>query len=167
MLDGKFHTIEVKLRGQAAKLEMHYRPGYVATRTPLLAPPPTLADLFNGPLDSTGIGLTGEAAPEREHPGRYDLHLTVDLHDVRSERKDGRFAGSFDVSIPNPAVEETAHTGTVAFSLDDRQFQEALEHGLPVSITGAEPQSGEIRVAVRDRATGVAGSLRIQVDHRE
>jgi hypothetical protein len=53
--------------------------------------------------------------------------------------------------------------GTFAINLADQQLAKALENGFPVKITGAEPQSGEIRVVVRDRAKSTAGSLLVPV----
>ncbi len=54
-------------------------------------------------------------------------------------------------------------TGTAAVNLTDEQLAKALENGFPVRVSGAEALSGEIRVVVRDRATGTAGSLRVPV----
>ncbi len=166
MLDGKYHTITVKLYNKAPDkqtLEVHYRPGYLATKVAIPPPAPTPEELFEGPVNSARIGLTAQATPDAEHPGLYDLRVTVDLHDIHLEPKDGHFTGAFDLSIPKPSVKDTVMTGTVAVDLTDKQLAEALESGIPVSVTGVESQSGEIRVVVRDRATGVAGSLRVPV----
>jgi VWFA-related protein len=166
MLDGKFHRITVRLYNKAPDkqtLEVHYRPGYLATKVAIPPPAPTPEELFEGPVNSARIGLTAQATPDAEHPGLYNLRVTVDLHDIHLEPKDGHFTGAFDLSIPKPSTKDTVMTGTVAVDLTDKQLAEALENGLPVSITGAQSESGEIRVVVRDRATGVAGSLRVPV----
>lgn len=170
MLDGKFHTITVKLHNKAPDkqpLEVHYRPGYLATKAAVPPPAPTPEELFEGPVNSARIGLTAQATPDAQHPGLqpalYDVSVRVDLHDIHLDRKDGRFTGAFDFSIPNPASKGTVYTSTVAVDLQDKQLAEALEKGFAVAVTGAEPESGEIRVVVRDRATGIAGSLRIPV----
>ena len=91
------------------------------------------------------------------------MRVTVDLHDIHLEHKDGHFTGAFDVSVPNPSTKGTVNTGTVAVDLTDEQLAKALEKGFNVSMTGAKSESGEIRVVVRDRTTGIAGSLRIPV----
>ncbi len=161
ILDGKYHTITVKLHNKAPDkqtLEVRYRPGYVATKVALATPSPTPGELFEGPVVSARIGLAAQATPEAQHPGLYDVSLTVDLHDIQLDRKDGHFTGAFDVSVPNPSSKGTVNTGTVAVSLTDEQFAKALENGFNVSLTGAKSESGEIRVVVRDRATGIAGS---------
>jgi hypothetical protein len=169
-LDGKYHDLTVKLHGKAPDkqpLEVHYRPGYLATKIALPPPPPTLEELLNGPVNSGGIGLAAQVTPEPEHPDLYDVHITVDLHDIHLDRKgDGHYAGAFDLSVPNPPAEHTIRTGTVALNFTDDQLAKNLETGFKVAVFGAGPESGEIRVVVRDRATGAAGSLRVPVTAR-
>ncbi len=163
-LDGKYHQITVKIDNKAPDkqpLEVRYRPGYLATKIAIPAPSPTPEELFEGPVNSARIGMTAQATPQAQDPGRYDVRVTVDLHDIRLEPKDGHFKGAFEVSVLNPSSKGTVFTSTVAVDLTDKQLAGALDAGFPVSITGAQAESGEIRVVVRDRATGIAGSLRI------
>jgi hypothetical protein len=178
-LDGKYHMITVKLFNKAPDkqtLDVHYRPGYLATKAAIPPPPPSQEELFEGRLNSARIGLTGQATPEAEHPGRYDLTVLVDLHDIHLERKAGleqkdgleqsagRFSGAFTFSIPKPDSKGTVYTSTVTVDLADKDLAAALENGFRVVVSGAEPEAGEIRVVVRDRGTGIAGSLRVPVE---
>jgi hypothetical protein len=163
-LDGTYHKITVKLRNKTP--EIHYRSGYLATKAaiPARAPiAPTLTELFEDPLVSSGIGLAAQAASEAQHPGLYDVRVTLDLRDIRLEHKDGHSVGAFELSVPNPSLKGTVTTGTVAIDLTDEQLAKALENGFLVDLTGVESESGEIRVVVRDRAAGTAGSLRVPV----
>ena len=165
-LDGKFHKITVKLRNKDSAhgtVEIHYRSGYLATKAALPPPAPTGAELLEGQLDLTGIGLSAQATPEPEHPGLYDVNVTVDLHDIHLDRKDGHFAGSFVLYFPNPSLKDALKTGTVAVNLTSEQLGNALENGLTRIVKGIESDMGEIHVVVRDRATGMAGSLRVPV----
>jgi hypothetical protein len=166
MLDGKYHQITVKIHGKAPDkqpLEVHYRPGYLATKVAVPATAPTLEELYDGRVNSARIGLVGQATPDPQHPGWYEVRVTVDLHDIRLDRKDGHFIGAFDVSVVKPSAKGSGMTGTAAVNLAEEQLAKALENGFPVRVAGAEPESGEIRVVVRDRATGTAGSLRVPV----
>ena len=166
MLDGKYHQITVKIHGKAPDkqpLEVHYRPGYLATKVAVPATAPTPAELYDGRVNSARIGLMAQATPDAQHPGLYEVRVTVDLHDIQLDRKDGHFIGAFDVAVVKPSSEGKVMTGTVAVNLADGQLAKALENGFPVRVAGAEPESGEIRVVVRDRATGTAGSLRVPV----
>jgi VWFA-related protein len=165
-LDGKYHQITVKIHGKAPDkqtLEVHYRPGYLATKVAIPATAPTPEELYDGRVNSARIGLLGQATPEAQHPGLYDVRVTVDLHDIQLDRKDGHFTGAFDLAVVKPSAKGTIMAGTVAINLADEQLAKALENGFPVMVAGAEPQSGEIRVVVRDRATGTAGSLLVPV----
>ena len=166
MLDGKYHKIVVKLaNGKLDKsAEIHYRTGYLATKIDAPTPAPSLQQLLNAPLQFSGIGLTAQASEDSEHAGLYDLHVTVDLHDIHLDHKEGRSTGTFDISVPNPSVPGTVKSATAVVDLTDEQLPQALESGFPVQITGVESKSGEIRVVVRDRATEAAGSLRIPVN---
>lgn len=166
MLDGMFHRVVVQVKKGAAHVaEMHYRSGYLATKTEPGAamPPPSLGDLFQDQLVSSGIGISAVAAREPQHPEWYDLRVTVDLRDIKMNHADGHFTGSFDMSFPHPAVARTVVTGTVNVDLTDAQFAEARSKGYSMNVVGAEQEMGAIRIAVRDRATGQAGSLSVPV----
>ena len=158
MLDGRFHKISVKLNGAKFKdqvAELHYRSGYLATKTALSPPTLTLAELVENQLASSGIGLAGQATPTAGRPGLYDLRVTVDLHDIHLDHKGGRFTGAFDYAVPNPLPPRgTFKTGSVNMDLNEAQFADALQNGFTLLIRGVGPDSGGIRVAVRDRATG-------------
>jgi hypothetical protein len=156
----------VKIHGKAPDkqtLEVHYRPGYLATKVAVPPAAPTPEELYDGRVNSARIGLLGQATLNAQHPGLYDVRVTVDLHDIQLDRKDGHFIGAFDVAVVKPSVQGTIMAGTVAVNLADEQLARALENGFPVMVAGAEPQSGEIRIVVRDRATGTAGSLQVPV----
>jgi VWFA-related protein len=158
-LDGKYHQIAVKIDNKAPDkqpLEVRYRPGYLATKVAVPSPSPTPEELFEGPVNSARIGLTAQTTPEAEHPGSYDVHLTVDLHDIHLEPKEGH-------SVLDSSSKGTIFISTLAVDLTEKELAGALENGFPVSMTGAHAESGEIRVVVRDHATGIAGSLRIPV----
>jgi VWFA-related protein len=157
-LDGKYHRIVVKLRNAklAGAYEVRYRTGYFATKVAVPLPPPTLQELFEGPVDATGIGLAAQAKPDADHPGLYDVSVTVDLHDIHLDSKDGHFTGAFDLYIPNPSTKHSVKTAIVPVDLTEEQLADALGNGLTGGVTGVESESGEIRVVVRVRATGVA-----------
>ncbi len=166
MLDGKYHAITVKLNDAGLRqqhAEVHYRAGYIATRVAILPPAPSLAGVIDSPLDATRVGLAVQAAAQAQHPGLYDVRVTIDLGDLHLAPKDGHFVGGFDYAIPNPAAEHTFRVGAIALDLTSAQLADALEHGFTLLLKGVKPESGEIRIAIRDQATGVAGTVRIPV----
>jgi VWFA-related protein len=164
-LDGRFHNITVKLRKKAS--EASYRPGYLAAK-------PANEELVESPLNSTGVGLTAQLQPDPAHPGLLQIHLTVDLHDVRLEPRDGRMAGALDFLVVIPAS-DSPRSGSIQISFPQTQLAQALESGFTLNIGGIDSQTGasetgaaqagELRVAVRDRSTGVAGSVRISIEN--
>jgi hypothetical protein len=165
-LDGKYHEITVKLNDAELRKqdpELHYRAGYLATKVDVLPPAPSLAEAFSNSLDSTAIGLAGQITFEAGRPRPYDLRVTVDLRDIHLERKNGRFTGGFDYAVSIPSSAGTFKTGSVSLSLTDQEFADTLEHGLTLVVKEVEPESGKIHLVVQDRATGVAGSIRIPV----
>ncbi len=152
-LDGKLHHLTVKLSKRS--LVAHYRPGYVATRQ-------TGGELVQSPLDLTGVGLTAQLSQDPAKPGLREMHLIVDLHDVRLEESNGRVRGAFDLMLLTPGSHRLLYEA-VQVGFPQTRLQTALAKGYSVSVSGLDVQSGELRVAVRDRSTGIAGSLRVPV----
>ena len=152
-LDGKLHHLTVKLARRS--LVAHYRPGYVATRQ-------TGGELVQSPLDLTGVGLTAQLQQDPAKPGLREMHLTVDLHDVRLEASNGRLRGAFDLMLLTPGSHSLLYEA-VQVGFPQAHLETALANGYSVSVGGLDVQSGELRVAVRDRSTGIAGSLRVPV----
>jgi VWFA-related protein len=164
VLDGKYHRLTVTVAGgKSAHLEVRYRPGYLATKQELamtaLPRPDMIAELFENPLDDTAIGITARTEPD-PRPGRYQVRLTVDLHDVHLERAGPAWVGKVEVAFP---FENGPRVSTIGINLTDEQMAQFLERGLVIDATGIEASGDAIRVVVRDPSTGVAGSLRIPV----
>lgn len=155
-LDGRYHAITVEFKDQKRNkaLEFSYRPGYLATKLP------TNVELLQNPLESTSVGLTAQIRPDPASPERQQIHLTVDIHDIRLEPKDGAFAGAFDFVLMTPAS-GSARSQVVQVNFPEAQLAQVLASGYSVNVSGLPPQSEEIRLVVRDRATGAVGSLRI------
>lgn len=164
-LDGKYHRIVVKLKNPklANSCEIRYRLGYLATKVALPPPAPSPQELYEGPMDSTGIGISAQAAPDAAHPGLFDVAVTVDLRDVHLESKDGHFIGAIDLSIPDPSAQHTVKNATIPIDLTQDQLTTALASGLSGTVNAVAPQAGQIRVVVRDHSTGLAGSVRVPV----
>ena len=169
MLDGKYHAIKVKLNDAEVRKqnpEVHYRAGYLATKMAALPAASSLADVLNSPLEATGIGLAAQAIPQAQDPRIYDVRVTIDLRDLHLDRTDGQFVGAFDYAVQDPSSPRAFKTSSVALRMTDRQFARTLETGLILVVKGLEPTSDQIRIAVRDSATGVAGSIRVPTGQR-
>ncbi len=115
ILDGKYHRFAVSVAGEkSAHLEVRYRPGYLATKLEIPTAAPSsdiaLAELFQNPLDTTALGLTGRFEPD-SRPGLYQVRVTLDLHDVRLEREGDRSVGKVEMAIPFGDKAARAHSG--------------------------------------------------------
>lgn len=164
-LDGRYHQLAVKVAGEkGARLEVRYRPGYVATKHAVFMPAPSqgaaFAELFADPLDATGLGLTARTSPDPSKPGTYQVRVTVDLHDVHLVREGNRSTGKLEIALPRG---NEIHITTINLDLSDVQFASSLAAGLGLVISGVEIRGDSIRLAARDPSTGIAGSLRTPV----
>ena len=160
MLDGKYHRLTVKLRDSS--LEVHYRNGYLATKSAPRAPIVTSQALLNDPLQATGIGLTAQLKPDPSHAGMREVEVTVDLHDVHLQLEEGRFKGAFDIFMVNPKW-PALRSDRVDVNFREALLGKAIESGYKVVINGIDSEPTELRIAVRDPGTLAAGSLRVTV----
>ena len=158
MLDGRFHRLSVRVKGE--RFQVRYRPGYLATKAALPVQLPATEDEFENPLDLTGIGVTAQVLPDPESPGYREVHVTVDLHDVRLERQNGRFTGSFKLWVLFPAT-HALRSWTIPVNLAETQLPAMLESGYSVNVRGLAGAARDLRLVVRDFATGATGSVRI------
>jgi len=165
ILDSQYHRLTVKVAGEKTNhLEIHYRPGYLATKEEVatgggLPQALALARLFGNPLDDTGLGLTARFEPD-PRPGLYHVYVTVDLHDVHLEREGNRSVGKVELAFP---FGSEIRGLTVGIDLTDGELADALKTGFEMLGRGVKASGDFIRVAVRDPSTGLAGSLTIPV----
>jgi VWFA-related protein len=159
MLDGKYHKISVQLRNAKPNpkgLEVTYRPGYLAAKLP------PVSQILQSPFESTSVGLAAQVQPDSTHAGQRQIRVAVDLHDLRLQLADGRFTGAFDFFLEMPGM-NLARSRLMQLSIPEARMPELLEIGFTLNIGGVSSDAGEVRVIVRDRETGAAGSLTIPV----
>jgi hypothetical protein len=156
--DGTFHKLKVRVNVSGA--EIRARPGYFADKGDQASPSrPTLQQLLGAGLDAASIGLIARVEPAGD--GSVLLALGIDTHDLHLERKDTDYAGAIDVVIAEGA---SAATVSIPFVIAEGDLRAMLEKPfgfqwqLPVV-----PASGarELRIAVQDKSTGAAGSVRV------
>lgn len=191
-LDGKLHAITVKLAtltesapvnpalkvlnaiaGIETKpaIEVRYRSEYLAAAKhgPLLASaavasavPASVKSLFESPLNATAIGLTAAATPDG--PAKYQVSITIDLHDLHLERQSTAFVGSAEISF-HVEGSTTIRTERARIQLTEDQLPAALQAGMALKDSFmAEGQNPAVRIVVRDLATGALGSLRVPLN---
>jgi hypothetical protein len=167
--DGEWHNLKVQVARPG--VSVRYRETYSASKTmpaPATAPAandhpalPSLEALVKDPLDATQVRLVAETMPDPAKPGFWQVHVSVDLHDIHLEKQDNMWVGGVDVSV---SVEgsRTARTITTKVKIPDAGLTAALEKGIAVndSIEG-DGQTARLRIVAQDRATGAVGSIRV------
>jgi VWFA-related protein len=164
--DGTWHNLKVEV--DKPSINVRYRENYFAARVaPAPAPAPVanerpkLETLLKDPLDATQLRLAAEAMPDPAKPGFWQVHVTVDLHDVHLEKQDDIWVGGVDVSL---SIDGSRGFRTISakVKIPDAGLAAALEKGITVndSIDG-NGLTGRLRVVAQDRATGAVGSIRV------
>lgn len=162
LLDGKYHRLTVKVAGKEnAHFEIVYRPGYVATRQEPVALPPqnAIAEIFQNPLDDTGLGITAQCEPDST-PGYFKARVTLDLHELHLIHEGGQSKGSVQLGF---LAGSSAKVITIAIDMTDEQLAAALHDGYQVRLSGVPVTGNMIRMMARDPSTGAAGTLTIPV----
>src|SRR5580698_5965236 len=160
-----WHNLKVEVSKPGVNLR--YRENYFAARV-AQAPAPaandrpkTIEALLKDPLDATQLRLVAEAMPDPEKPGFWQVHVSVDLHDVHLEKQDDFWVAGVDVSM---SIDGSRGYRTVSakVKIPEAGLAAALEKGITVndSIDG-NGLTGRLRVVGQDRATGAVGSIRV------
>ncbi len=151
-LDDSYHRLQVSV--ERSGLNVRYRPGYVATTKPAVAP--SLADAIVEPINYAGIGLTAHLAPTE---GGYKLSVTLDPRTISLEPKDGKWTGSLQFLVVVGKVEQLT---TVPLSLSDALFHKIQNEGL---VLGARvktpPGTTGFSLGFRDIPSGLVGTLHV------
>jgi VWFA-related protein len=160
-LDDTFHKLKVRVDIKGA--DVRARPGYLASKA---APADTRQDvrnLMSANLDATGVGLVARISSA--DAAKIELQISVDIHDLYLQSKDGVYTGAIDLLVSD---------GTSAAALNapiqttEAQYREALAKPFGLSWTFPIATNGTairtLRVVVQDHTTGAAGSVRIPVE---
>jgi hypothetical protein len=161
-----WHNLKVEV--DKPGVNQRYRENYFAARiapapapTPVASERPKLETLLKDPLDATQLRVTAETMPDPAKPGFWQVHVTVDLHDVHLEKQDNVWEGGVDVSL---SIDDSRGYRTVSakVKIPDAALAASLEKGITVndSIDG-NGLTGRLRVVAQDRATGAVGSIRV------
>jgi len=160
--DNSFHTLKVKL-ADFPHMDLRYRRGYLDQTAPAQDEKlrrAALADSVVSPLDANGIGLR---ATVRLTGAGFDLNLRVDPKSIQLDPQGDRWAGKLDLLF----VEMDAH-GKQVYGVDDtlsmefRQpnYERVQQEGLLYHrLIPRDLKASELRVIVRDAATGALGSI--------
>jgi VWFA-related protein len=165
--DGEFRPIKVLVNRK--DVEVRHRHGYYArTALPVENADPIalLKDAAENPLDATGIGLTVRASPLDGAVDQVEVAVNVDAQDLTFQPLKGLWTVRFDTWVgqySNKGASLEGVSKTTSADLKEETYRKILREG-GVSLTFEEkikPGARELRVAVRDAASGSVGSVRI------
>ena len=166
-LDGKFHPIQVKLAKEELTkgVEVRYREGYVASEAAPKRPQGarlSMDDIFDDPLDANAVGIAAIVLPVADKPGTIAVNAQIDVADLLLEKAGGKWTGSIDFAVRwTDAKKAVQQIHRFAINATQEQLRALLSTGFVRQELMEVPAGGEIQVAVQDRATGAAGSVRI------
>ena len=160
--DTEFHPLEIRV--DRDDIDVPHRSGYFGFG---VSPPAAsdVGDALADPFGAAGIGLLATAAPIPDETGKFRVTLAVDVNDIDLTREAGHWAGSLAIAMSFyiPSLDEYRNVPPVvhAIRLTEAQFAAArqLMNLIVPYVVQTDGNSGHLRVAVHDPATGATGSL--------
>jgi VWFA-related protein len=165
-LDGSYHSLSVKVARKGVNLR--HRKGYYATD--LKQPTErqrkeSLNDVFDTPLEATGIGIAALLEPNARQAGVFQLTMSFNLQELHLEREKNNWVALIQLATYFPAAAKPNGTEeSIKITLTAQRLREALANGYTlqrVMIVG--DRKGDMRVAIQDQVTGAAGSVKLQL----
>lgn len=165
--NGDYRDLEVRVDRDGVQLQ--HRPGYFAfsgaesTETTW-----GLSEFLTAPLDATEITLVASARSPAEGVPGFQLLVLADTADLNLTPQGDMHVGEIDFV----GVFESAQSGAVSvlpaevipIALSQQQYEQALQTGFLIRKTLAtNGDTGRVRLVIRDRRTGAAGSLWVPV----
>lgn len=159
-LDSTFHSLKVQVRRK--DVEVRFRKGWLALPENAKQQAESLHDALLSPLQAAGIGLTA-GTEKGEKAGSLRIGVAIEPRDLALEQKDGKWAAALDLVFSQRSAEGrelAVSTTPLGLSLDRARYDTVMSDGLTLTKTvDLNSAASEIRVLVRDRATGRMGSL--------
>lgn len=165
-LDGSYHSLSVKVARKGVNLR--YRKGYYATDVKQPSEKQSersVEEIFATPLEATGIGMAARLDPYPRQAGIYQLTLSFNLQELHLEREKNNWVGMIRLATYFPTSSKPNGTEeTIKITLTEQRLRESLAYGYTFQTwVIAGNRTGDLRVAIEDRATGAAGSVKLQL----
>lgn len=173
--DGKFRKIVVKTERRDVRLR--YRTGYYAFDSGYLAKSPDplresnrvreLVTAIKDPLPSTGVGFWAHLMPPSQSDPSSYVEFLVDANTISCAATGDKYECDLDYAVltvtSNGGITSTV-VKTVQASLPASAYTTVRKRGLPYRVpVKSLPEHGSLRLAVRDNATGLLGTLTVPI----
>ena len=163
-LDGSYHSLSVKVARRG--VDLRCRKGYYATD--LKQPTEkqgqeSLQEVFATPLEATGIALIARLDPYARQAGVYQLTLTFNLQELHLERERDNWVALIRLATYFPdATKPNGTEESIKITLTAQRLRETLARGYTMNrLVFAGNRTGDLRLAIQDRVTGSAGSVKL------
>jgi VWFA-related protein len=169
--DGKFHKFNVKVEHAGMGYDVRYRKGYYD-----FANKPEddktrkveIADAVMSPLDSSALGVSvGTARTDKPAPNSMVLRLEVDPGGIGWTPNGDRYRGKINVFLVQKNDRGNQFNGTddaIEMNLTKAQYEKMMSSPgliLPDRTVPLVSQASQLRIVVRDDASGTLGSVTV------
>jgi len=165
-LDGSYHSLSVKVARKG--VDLRHRKGYYATD--LKQPTEkqgeaSLQEVFATPLEATGIGMVARLDLYPRQAGMYHLTMTFNLQELHLEREKSNWVALIRLATYFPSAAKPNGTEeSIKITLTEQRLRETLANGYTMErLVFAGNRKGDLRLAVQDRVSGAAGSVKLQI----
>ena len=163
-LDGSYHSLSVKVARKG--VDLRARKGYFATDQKQPTEKQTiesLRDIFATPLEATGIGMVARLDPHPRQAGVQTLTLTFNLQELHLEKEKNNWVGLIHLATYFPsAAKPNGSEESIKLTLTEQRLKESLANGYTMQrLVIVGNRKGDLRLAVQDRVTGAAGSVKL------
>jgi hypothetical protein len=149
-------------------VDLRHRKGYFATD--LKQPTEkqkvvSVKDIFASPLEATGLGMVARLDPHPRQAGVFRLTMKLNVQELHLEREKNNWVALIQLATYFPAAQKPNGTEeSIKITLTEQRLRETLADGYTLQQTIiAGNRKGDLRVAVQDRVTGAAGSVKLQL----
>ena len=163
-LDGSYHSLKVKVARNGVNLR--HRKGYYATD--LKEPTEnqrkqSLDDVFETPLEATGIGFAAVLQPYARQAGVFQLTMSFNLQELHLEREKNYWVAHIQLATYFPSAAKPNGTEeSIKLTLTEKRLREGLANGYTLQrLMVVGDRKGDMRLAIQDRVTGAAGSVKL------
>jgi VWFA-related protein len=165
-LDGSYHSLKVRVARNGVNLRN--RKGYYASD--LKQPTEkqnrvSLHEIFDTPLEATGIEVSAILTPYPRLAGAYQLTMSFNLQELHLEREKNYWVALIQLATYFPAAAKPNGTEeSIKITLTEQRLRETLANGYTMQrLVIPGDRKGDMRLAIQDRVTGAAGSVKLQL----
>ena len=128
-----------------------------------------LRDAVWSPLDATAVGLTVEVKRvNTPAPNSLEVYVKIDRSSINLEQNKNRWAGRLDVLFVQKDKVGNQYGGitqTIEMNLLQPNYERVTREGLIYKqVLARERRANQVRVVVRDAASGSIGSVTVPFD---